>query len=66
MKDNMYAKLKPIMKLAFRIDDMIEQEDLFELQEKLAELMLEIANKEGKTEQLLKDFKGIYVEAEKK
>lgn len=56
----MYNKLKEIQKLIFKGDDRIDQEDLFELQDKIAELTLEVAKKEGKVEQLIKDFKWLY------
>ena len=56
----MYNKLKEIQKLIFKGDDRMDQDDLFELQEKIAELTLEVAQKEEKTEQLIKDFKWLY------
>lgn len=56
----MYNKLKEIQRLVWKGDDRMDQEDLFELQEKIADLTLEVAQKEGKTEQLLKDFKWLY------
>jgi hypothetical protein len=56
----MYEKLKEIQKLIFKGDDRMDQDDLFELQEKIAELTLEVAQKEEKTEQLIKDFKWLY------
>ena len=56
----MYNKLRDIQKLIFKGDDRMDQDDLFELQEKIAELTLEVAQKEEKTEQLIKDFKWLY------
>lgn len=56
----MYQQLKEIQELVFKGDDRMDQDTLFELQEKIAELTLKVAQKEGKTEQLLKDFKWLY------
>ena len=44
----MYEKLKEIHKLAWKNDDRIDQETLFKLQEKIAELLFEVAVKENK------------------
>ena len=56
----MYNEIKKIQKLLWKHDDMMDQEDLFELQELVMELALRIAEKEKKTEQLIKDFPNLY------
>ena len=56
----MYNEIKKIQKLLWKHDDMMDQEDLFELQEQVMELALRIAEKEKKTEQLIKDFPNLY------
>jgi len=56
----MYNEIKKIQQLLWKHDDMMQQEDLFELQELVAELALGIAQKEKKTEQLAKDFPYLY------
>jgi len=55
-----YNKIKAIQKLVCKSDDLIMQDDLFELQEKIAELALVIAQKENKTDDLVKNFKWLY------
>jgi len=56
-----YNKIKEILKLVWKGDDRIDQEDLFELQEKIADLTLEIAKKENKTDDMIENFKWLYV-----
>lgn len=58
----MYEKLEKIQELLWRDDDMMRQETLFELQDYVAELILEVANKEGpKTvDRLVKKFPWLY------
>lgn len=56
----MYEKLKEIQELIWKNDDLMDQDTLFELQDKIANLTLEVAQKEGKVEQLIKDFKWLY------
>jgi len=58
----MYNKLKHIQKLLWKCDDRMDQEDLFELQDYVADLTLEIAKKENKVDDLMKDFKWLYKE----
>ena len=58
----MYNKLKAIQKLLWKDDDMIEQETLFDLQNLVAKLTLEVAEKENKVEDLVKSFKWLYKE----
>ena len=43
----MYEKLEKIQELLWKDDDRMEQDTLFELQDKVAELILEVAGKEG-------------------
>lgn len=57
---NMYEKLEAIQEILWRNDDMIMQEDLFEAQEKLADLLLEVAVEEGKAEALAKKYPFLY------
>lgn len=58
----MYEKIEKIQELLWRDDDMMRQETLFELQDYVAELILEVANKEGpKTvDRLVKKFPWLY------
>jgi hypothetical protein len=56
-----YNKIKEIQKLAWNGDDRIDQDALFELQEKIAYLALEIAQKENKTDDLIENFKYLYI-----
>lgn len=57
---NMYEKLEELQDILWRNDDMIEQEDLFEAQEKLADLILEVAQEEGKAGRLVNRFPFLY------
>ena len=57
----MYEKLKKIQTLIWRDDDLMSQDTLFELQEEFANLLLEVAQKENKTEDLVKSFPWLYV-----
>jgi len=56
----MYEQLKEIQKLIFKDDDRMEQDTLFDLQEKIALLTLQVAQQEEKTEDLIKSFKWLY------
>lgn len=56
----MYNELKEIQKLIFKGDDLMNQETLFELQEKITELTLTVAQKENKTNDLVKSFPWLY------
>jgi hypothetical protein len=55
-----YSKVKKILALAFKGDDLMDQEALFEMQESIARLALEVANAEGKTSDLVNSFKYLY------
>lgn len=56
----MYNDLKAIQKLLWKHDDLIEQEDLFAVQDKISELILKVAQKENKTDDLVKSFPWLY------
>lgn len=56
----LYNKIKEIQKLVWKNDDLMMQETLFELQDKIADLALIIAQKEAKTDDLLENFKWLY------
>ena len=58
----MYEKLEKIQELLWKNDDLMDQDTLFELQDKGAELILEVAGKEGpKTvDRLVKKFPWLY------
>ena len=56
----MYEKIKEILGLCWRDDDRMDQETLFELQEKVADLLLQVAYDEGKQEECLEEFGWIY------
>lgn len=49
-----------IQKIVWRDDDRLDQENLFELQDKIAEFALKIANREHKTEELVNMFPWLY------
>ena len=55
-----YAQIKSIQKTAWADDDMMNQETLFDLQDKIAKLALIIARDEGKLEDLVKAFPFLY------
>ena len=56
----MYNELKEIQKLIFKGDDLMDQETLFELQDRITELTLQVAQKENKTDDLVKSFPWLY------
>ena len=56
----MYNDIKKIQTLLWKHDDMMQQETLFELQEVVAGLALRIAEKEKRTEEIVKDFPHLY------
>ena len=59
LKD-IYAKVVNLQKIAWRGDDLMEQDDLCELQDKLADLALAIACQLGKSRELAKEFPWLY------
>lgn len=56
----MYNELKELLKLVFKDDDRMDQDTLFELQDKITELTLQVAQKENKTNDLVKSFPWLY------
>ena len=60
--DTLYEKLEQIQELLWKNDDRIDQETLFDVQDKVAELILEVAGKAGpKTvDRLVKKFPYLY------
>ena len=56
----MYKDIKKILSLAVGEDDLISQENLFELQEQVIILALKIAQKENKVEDLVNSYKCYY------
>lgn len=56
----MYNELKEILKLSFKDDDRIDQDTLFDLQDRITDLTLRIAQKENKTDDLVKSFPWLY------
>ena len=60
--NTLYEKLEQIQELLWRNDDRIDQETLFDVQDKVAELVLEVAGKVGpKTvDRLVKKFPYLY------
>jgi hypothetical protein len=55
-----YEELCEIQKLLWEDDDMMGQDTLFEAQDKLANVLLTIADKTGKVDDLVKTFPWIY------
>lgn len=58
----MYNELKELLRLSFKDDDRMDQDTLFELQDKITELTLQVAQKENKTNDLVKSFHWLYDE----
>ena len=58
-----YKEVEKIQEILWRNDDMIDQEDLYELQELVANFALKVAENEGKVEQLVKKFPFLYRKA---
>ena len=56
----MYEKLEKIQELLWRNDDMMMQETLFELQDYVADLLLKVAEKEGKVDELVAEYPWLY------
>ena len=56
----MYNKLKRIQQLLWKSDDRMDQDTLFELQDEFAGLILEVAEKENQTADLVKTFPWLY------
>ena len=58
----MYNELKELQKLMWKNEDMPDQEDWFEMQDLMAELVLKAAVKEKKTDDLIKTFPFLYTQ----
>lgn len=56
----MYNDLKEILSLLWKHDDNMDQDTLFEVQDKMSEIILKVAKKENKTEDLLKSFSYLF------
>ena len=56
----MYNELKKIQQLIWKDDDRMDQDTLFELQDCVSGLILEVAKKENKTNDLTKSFPWLY------
>lgn len=59
-ENGMYEKIEKIQEMLWRNDDMMMQETLFELQDYVADLLLKVAEKEGKVEELVAKFPFLY------
>jgi len=57
-----YKKLEKILELLWRDDDRMDQDTLFELQDYVADVALEVAEDEGMVEQLVAKFPWLYSE----
>jgi len=56
----MYERLKKVQEMLWRSDDLMDQETLFELQDYVAGVILDVAEQEGKTTDLVKSFPWLY------
>lgn len=56
----LYTRIVNIQKLIWKNDDILDQNDLFDLQEKIADLALAIAENENKTDDLVEKFPWLY------
>ena len=56
----MYEELKEIQNLLWKHDDLMDQETLFKLQDKVADLTLKVARSEGRIVDLVDSFKWLY------
>ena len=63
-RKTLYEQLIDIQKLLWKDDDMMEQDTLFEVQDKFANILLMIANHAGKVDDLVKTFPWIYTTKE--
>ena len=55
-----YEKIKEIQRLAWKDDDRMDQDTLFDLQELIADLALAIATNEDKVKDLVYEFPWLY------
>lgn len=61
----LFKDITEILGLAWKDDDRMDQETLFDLQEKIAELALKIASREHKVDELVKKFPWAYEVSDK-
>lgn len=61
-KAEIFKALCELQKLAWKDDDMMDQDTLFTMQEQIADLTLELAKDTKKESDLLKSFPYIYME----
>ena len=52
----MYNELKEILSLLWKNDDKMDQDTLFQVQDRMTTILLKVAEKEKKTDDLLKSF----------
>lgn len=57
---DIYDGMKEVLRLAWEGDDLMSQDTLFEIQDKLADLMLKVAIAAGKEEDLARSFPWLY------
>lgn len=55
-----FGMICDIQKLAWKNDDRMDQETLFDLQDRIAEMALVIANNENRVDDLIKAFPWVY------
>lgn len=58
--EDIYNDLREIQNLVWQSDDLMAQDTLFEIQDKLADLMLKVAIAAGKEENLARSFPWLY------
>lgn len=58
--EDIYNDLREIQNLVWQSDDLMTQDTLFEIQDKLADLMLKVAIAAGKEENLARSFPWLY------
>ena len=63
-RNDIYNRLKKIQSLAWRGDDLMEQDTLFEMQDYIASLILDVAEDCGKTDDLVQSFPWLYEQVE--
>lgn len=59
-ENGMYEKIEKIQEMLWRNDDLMRQETLFELQDYVADLLLKVAEKEGKVDELVAEYPWLY------
>lgn len=58
--NDLYKRLSAIQKMAWKHDDLMTQETLFELQDALADVVLNVARDAGKLDDCLATFPYLY------